>query len=64
MKIVLNDDIQALLRNRNLISEFEVAYKFGDLVIAEHSLSGMRRQLTDVPSYVVEASNKPDLLKG
>ena len=64
MKIVLNDDIQALLRSKNLISEFEVAYKFGDLVIAEHSLNGNRRQLNDVPNYVIEASSKPGLLKG
>ena len=64
MKTVLNDDIQSLLRKKNIISEFEIAYKFGDLIIAEHSLNGSKRQLNDVPNYVIEASSKPGILKG
>jgi hypothetical protein len=64
MKIVLNDDVQALLRKKGLMTEFEIAYRFGDIVIVEHSLDGTKRQLTDVPSYVTETNSKSGLLKG
>ena len=47
-----------------MTNEQEVAYKFGDLFMAENSVTGVRRQLQDVPDYVVENSLKPGLLKG
>ena len=64
MKIVLSNESQAFLRRINMINEQEVAYKFGDLFMAENSVTGVRRQLQDVPDYVVENSLKPGLLKG
>ena len=64
MKVVLSNEAQAFLRRINMINEQEVAYKFGDLFIAENSVTGVRRQLQDVPDYVVENSLKPGLLKG
>ena len=64
MKVVLSNESQAFLRRINMINEQEVAYKFGDLFIAENSVTGVRRQLQSVPEYVVENSLKPGLLKG
>ncbi len=64
MKVVLSNESQAFLRRINMINEQEVAYKFGDLFIAENSVTGVRRQLQSVPDYVVENSLKPGLLKG
>jgi hypothetical protein len=64
MKVVLSSESQAFLRKINMINEQEVAYKFGDLFIAENSISGVRRQLQSVPDFVVENSLKPGLLKG
>ena len=64
MKTLLSNESQAFLRKINMINEQEVAYKFGDLFIAENSVTGVRRQLQSVPDYVVENSLKPGLLKG
>jgi len=64
MKVVLSNESQAFLRNINMINEQEIAYRFGDLFIAENSITGARRQLQSVPDYVVENSLKPGLLKG
>ena len=64
MKVVLSNESQAFLRRINMINEQEVAYKFGDLFMAENSVTGVRRQLQNVPDYVVENSLKPGLLKG
>lgn len=64
MKVLLSNESQSLLRRMNLISSEEVAYKFGDLFIAENTISGSRRQLESVPDFVIESSSKPGLLKG
>ena len=64
MKIALSNESQVFLRKINLINEQEVAYKFGDLFIAENSITGTRRQLQNIPDHVMENSKKPDLLKG
>jgi len=64
MKVVLSNESQAFLRKIKMINEQEIAYKFGDLFIAENSITGVRRQLQSVPDYVVENSVKPGLLKG
>ncbi|MBG17476.1 MAG: hypothetical protein CMB77_03910 [Euryarchaeota archaeon] len=64
MKTVLSNESQAFLRKINMINEQEIAYRFGDLFIAENSITGARRQLQSVPDYVVENSKKPGLLKG
>ena len=64
MKVLLSNESQSLLRRMNLISNEEVAYKFGDLFIAENTISGSRRQLESVPDFVIESSSNPGLLKG
>ena len=64
MKLLLSDNVQAQLRNQGVISAQEVAFKFGDLIIAEDSISGARRHIENVPSYVLESMNKPGILKG
>jgi len=64
MKTLLSNESQAILRRINLINEQEVAYKFGDLFIAENSITGQKRQLENVPSNIAENSNKSSLLKG
>ena len=64
MKVLLSNESQSLLRRMNVISSEEVAYKFGDLFIAENTISGSRRQLESVPDFVIENSLKPGLLKG
>ena len=64
MKLLLSDKIQVQLRNQGIISAKEVAFKFGDLIIAEDSISGVKRQLDNIPSYVLESMSKPGLLKG
>tara|TARA_B100001094_G_C18134119_1_gene773992 strand:- start:329 stop:523 length:195 start_codon:yes stop_codon:yes gene_type:complete len=64
MKVVLNSESQAFLRKAKMINDQEVAYKFGDLFIAENSITGTKRQLQGVPEFVIENSLKPGLLKG
>ena len=64
MKVILSNESQNFLRKINMINEQEIAYRFGDLFIAENSITGTKRQLQSVPNYVVENSLKPGLLKG
>ena len=64
MKTLLSNESQAILRRIKLISEQEVAYKFGDLFIAENSITGQKRQLENVPLNIAENSAKSSLLKG
>lgn len=64
MKVVLNREAQVFLRSNNIISEQEVVYKFGDLFIAENSVTGSRRQLDNIPAHIAENVSKPKILKG
>jgi len=64
MKTILSNESQVFLRKINMINEQEVVYKFGDLFIAENSITGTKRQLDSIPTHVMENSAKPDLLKG
>lgn len=64
MKVMLNNDSQNYLRKINLINNQEVVYKFGDLFIAENSVTGARRQLQEIPESIIESVSKPTLLKG
>ena len=64
MKTLLSNESQTILRRINMISDQEVAYKFGDLFIAENSITGVKRQLENVPSHISENSTKSSLLKG
>jgi len=62
MKKMLEDDIQNFLRRNNIISSVEVVYKFGDLYIAEDTISGSKRNI-DSRHILVESATKK-ILKG
>ncbi len=62
MKQVLEDNIQNILRRNNIISSVEVVYKFGDLYIAEDTISGAKRNIESRHIIVESASKK--ILKG
>ena len=64
MKVLLSKESQAFLRRVNLINEQEVVYRFGDLFIAENSITGAKRQIHNLPESVVESKTKPRVLKG
>ena len=64
MKILLPDDVQQNLRINNIIAATEIAYKFGDLFVAENSVTGEKRNIHDVPLHIVEGSSSRSLLKG
>ena len=62
MKIALSDNDQKNLRENNVISKHEIAYRMGDLYIAENILSGQRRQIA-VENLLTESTSKR-VLKG
>lgn len=64
MKLLLSDEVQKNLRANNIISAMEVVYRFGDLFVAENSLTGEKRNLQNVPLHIVENTNNKSLLKG
>lgn len=64
MKLLLSDEVQKNLRANNIISNLEVVYRFGDLFVAENSLTGEKRNLQNVPLHIVENTNSKSLLKG
>ncbi len=64
MKVLLSKESQTFLRRVNLINEQEVVYRFGDLFIAENSITGAKRQIHNLPENVVESKTKPRVLKG
>ena len=64
MKLLLPDDVQNNLRINNIITAAEVAYKFGDLFVAENSITGEKRNIQNVPLHIVENSSSKSLLKG
>ena len=64
MKTLLNNEAQIFLRRANLINDQEVVYKFGDLFIAENSITGSKRQITGIPKEIAESATRPALLKG
>ena len=59
----LNEDIIALLRNGGYISKDEIAYKKGDLLIAENVVSNEKRVLEHIPAGITESTSKR-ILKG
>ena len=63
MKLLLSDEAQRNLRANNIITATEVAYRFGDLFVAENTVTGEKRNLQNVPLHIVENANK-SLLKG
>ena len=62
MKDVSNEN-QALLRERNLISENEVAYIQGDLLVVVNVVDQSRRVLGSATSYLNESVQRR-VLKG
>ena len=62
MKKMLEDSVQIFLRKSNIISSVEVVYKFGDLYIAEDTISGAKRNID--PSQVLTESSDKRVLKG
>ena len=62
MKKMLEDSVQIFLRKSNIISAVEVVYKFGDLYIAEDTISGAKRNID--PSQVLTESSDKRVLKG
>ena len=59
----LNEDVITMLRNAGYISKNEIAYKKGDLLIAENVISNEKRVLDNVPGTILEATKKR-ILKG
>ena len=59
----VNDSDQALLRERNLMSEREVAYIQGDLLVVVEVTTQSKRVLGTVSKYLTE-SVKRQVLKG
>jgi len=64
MKLLLSDEVQKSLRSNNVITDSEVVYRFGDLFVAENSITGEKRNLQNVPLHIVENLNSRSLLKG
>jgi hypothetical protein len=62
MKVALSDSDQQNLRENQIISEHEVAFRVGDLYVAENILSGQRRQI-NVGNLITEQVGKK-ILKG
>ena len=52
-----------LLRNNKIISQQEIAYWSGDILVAENVISSEKRIIENATSFLSEASNKK-LLKG
>lgn len=50
------------LRERGLLSEEEIAYKAGDLIIAENPVSGEKRVLGQAATVLTESNKR--VLKG
>ena len=61
MKTLLDDEIQKMLRSKNIISMTEVVYKFGDLLVVEDTISGNKRNI-QYDSIITESNKK--VLKG
>ena len=62
MKKMLEDNVQLNLRRKGVISSVEVVYKFGDLYIAEDTISGAKRNIES--SQIISESFEKKVLKG
>ncbi len=60
MEICLEDEHQVLLRENNIITAQEVAYKVGDLYVAKNVLTNKSRQI-QVTKFLAEGRR---VLKG
>lgn len=59
----LSNEDQSLLRGAGILEKHEVAYKAGDIVLAENMLNGSRRVLESAKELLKENSNRR-VLKG
>jgi len=59
----LDENVITMLRSAGYISQNEIAYKKGDLLIAENVISNEKRVLDNVPGTILEAAKKR-ILKG
>lgn len=64
MRVLLPEDVQRNLRINNIITATEVVYKFGDLFVAENTITGEKRNVQNIPLHIVEGSSDRSLLKG
>ena len=62
MKEALSTQQQKILREQNVINQHEVAYKIGDLFVAENVLTGNRRPIQLADILTEEAGRR--ILKG
>lgn len=64
--MILEDNIQAQLRNSNVITVDEVAMRIGDLHVAENVLTKERRMinLPGTSNNISESNESKGLLKG
>jgi hypothetical protein len=59
----LKDEILSVLREKGFISNDEIAYLSGDILIAENVISNQKRKLENVPRVLIEGPS-PRILKG
>lgn len=63
MKKLLEDSTQQSLRRSKIISNSEIVYQFGDLFVAEDTVTGVKRNL-DISSFLNEDLKNARVLKG
>ncbi len=59
----LKEEVLISLREQGFISQEEIAYKKGDLLIAENVITNEKRMLNNVPKTILENSQRK-ILKG
>mgnify|MGYP001219180191 CR=1 FL=1 len=63
MQDILPENQLRSLRNLKIINDDEIAYKKGDIIVAENVLTNERR-IIDVPDLTTENSKNKRILKG
>lgn len=60
----LKNEEQSLLREAGILKDSEVAYRAGDLVVAENMLDGSRRVLESAKDLLLKENSNRRVLKG
>lgn len=63
MKKILDEEILKRLRSNNIITVNEIAYKHGDLYIAEDAITGNKRTI-EASHFVNENISNKRILRG
>lgn len=63
MDKILENNIQAILREEKILTDQEIAIMIGDKFIAENILTKSRREI-HVPNRIHEGTNNRRILKG